>query len=101
MAYADQAALAIDPAFQLRLKVAMATAAVQVAGEDKAQMSDAVYAKRQALAGDVLRQPAKWVESFAWAVTSNAAITSSSGDSDIQFTVNSMWSDIAGVTGTD
>ncbi|GII89629.1 hypothetical protein Ssi03_76190 [Sphaerisporangium siamense] len=101
MAYIDQANLAADATFQLRLKVAMATAATQIAGEAKAQMSDAVYAKRQALAADVLRQPAKWVESFAWAVTSNAAITAASLDSDIQFTVNSMWSDIAGVTGTD
>lgn len=101
MTFIDQATLATDATFQLRLKVAMMTAAVQVAGEAKNAMSDAAYIKRQTLATDVLRQPAKWVESFAWAVASNNAVTGASQDSDIQFTVNSMWSDVAGVTGLD
>src|SRR3954466_3112459 len=101
MTYLDQASLASNADFQLKVKVAIATAATQVAGEAKASLSDAVYAKRQALAIDVLRESARWVERWAWAIVSNAAITSGSSDSDIQFTVNSMWNDLAGVTGLD
>lgn len=101
MTYLDQAALAANADFQLRLKVAMATAATQISGEAKASLTDAVYAKRQALAAGVLLEPARWVERFAWAVTSNVAINAQSSDSDIQFTVNSMWNDLAGVTGLD
>lgn len=99
--YLEQAALASGADFQFRIKVAIATAAIQVGGEAQAGLSAVVYAKRQALAVDVLRESAKWVERFAWAVVSNAAITAASADSDIQFTVNSMWNDLAGVTGLE
>lgn len=101
MTYLDQAALAANPDFQLRVKVAIATAATQVAGEAQGQLSAAVYAKRQTLAFDVLRDSPRWVERWAWAIVSNPAITGASTDSDIQFTVNSMWNDLAGVTGLD
>ncbi|GII88273.1 hypothetical protein Ssi03_62630 [Sphaerisporangium siamense] len=101
MAYLDQAALAADANFQLKIKVGIATAAVQIAGEDKASLSDAVYTKRQALATSVLLESPRWVERFAWAVASNAAVTSGSSDSDIQFTINAQWNDLAGVTGLD
>jgi hypothetical protein len=101
VAYIDQATLAADATFQLRLKVALATAAVQIGGEAQEQLSDSVYAKRQALASGVLLDSPRWVERFAWAVTSNAVITAESPDDAIQFTVNSMWNDLAGVTGLD
>ena len=55
MAYTDQAALADDPTFRSTVRVALATAAVQVMGEDKASYSDVQYGKRQALAYEVLR----------------------------------------------
>ncbi|MEU8270832.1 hypothetical protein AB0B89_27200 [Sphaerisporangium sp. NPDC049002] len=101
MSYLTQAALASNADFQLKVKVAIATAAIDVGGEAQGQMSAAVYGKRQALAADVLRESAKWVERFAWAITSNVAISEASSDSDLQFTVNSMWNDLAGVTGLD
>lgn len=101
MAYLDKAALASDANFQLKVKVAIATAAIDVGGETQGQMSATVYAKRQALAIDVLRESARWVERWAWAIVSNVAIDDASSDSDIQFTVNSMWNDLAGVTGLD
>lgn len=99
MAYSDQAALAADQPFRDRVRVALATAAVQVMGEDKASYDDIVYGKRQALAYDVLRAAADgmWLEAFVWAVIQNAAITSTSLDSDIQFQVNAVWDDLSGV----
>jgi hypothetical protein len=101
MTYADQAALAIDTAFRARVRMAVVTAAKDVMGETQPG-SDAEYGKRQALAAHVLTDGGSAdLERFAWAVTSNAAVTSSSLDSDIQFTVNSLWDDLAGVTGNE
>lgn len=101
MAYADQYDLAQDTIFRKRIHIAMATAAINVAGEPQAEMSDAAYSKRQALATQALRTPGAFVEVFALAVAQNPAITGASLDSDIQFTVNSVWNDMAGVTGLD
>jgi hypothetical protein len=103
VAYTDQAALAVDVTFRSRVRVALATAAVQVMGEDAAGYSDSEYGKRQALAYEVLRSAAggMWLETFVWATVQNAAITGASLDSDIQFQVNAAWGDIAGVRITD
>ena len=99
MAYTDQATLAADAAFRDRVRVAAATAAVQVMGEDQATYSDDHFGKRQALAYEVLRAAASgaWLEAFVWATVQNAAITGSSLDSDIQFQVNAVWDDLSGV----
>ena len=99
MGYTEQAALAADQTFRDRVRVALATAAVQVMGEAKETYSDVQYGKRQGLAFDVLRTAASGVllEAFIWAVVANAAITGASTDQDIQFTVNSTWDDLSGV----
>ena len=55
--------------------------------------------KRAWLAATVLRDPIAWIDKFTLAVASNAAIVTGSTDGDIQFTVNSIWDDMAGVTG--
>lgn len=99
MAYTDQAALAADQTFRDRVRVALATAAVQVMGEAKGEYSDTEYGKRQALAYQVLQAAAggMWLEAFVWATVQNAAITGASLDSDIQFQVNAVWDDLSGV----
>jgi hypothetical protein len=99
VAYTDQATLADDATFRSRVRVALATAAVQVMGEDKASYSDDQYGKRQALAYEVLRVAASGalLEAFVWATVQNAAITGASLDSDIQFQVNAAWDDLSGV----
>lgn len=103
MSYTDQAALAADAQFRDRARVALATAAVQVMGEAQASYTDTQYGKRQALAYQVLQAAAggMWLEAFVWATVSNAAITGVSADGDIQFQVNAVWDDIAGVRITD
>ena len=103
MAFADQAVLADDATFRSKVRVALATAAVQVMGEDQAAFSDAEFGKRQSLAFEVLRSAAggMWLEVFVWATVQNAAITSGSNDGAIQFQVNAVWDDIAGVRITD
>jgi hypothetical protein len=103
MAFTDQAALADDETFRTRVRVALATAAVQVMGEATDGHTDAQYGKRQELAFDVLRAAAEGplLEAFVWAVVANPAVTNASTDSDIQFTVNASWGDLAGVRITD
>lgn len=102
MAYTDQATLADDVTFRTRIRVAIMTAAVQIQGEAKTNLTDAQYGKRQALATAILTTGgSNHIDAFAWAVTTNAAITGASSDADIQFTVNSMWDDLSGVTKND
>lgn len=101
MAYADQYDLSQDPTFIKRMYVAMVTAAINVAGETKSPMGDVKYSKRQALATAVLRDPDAHLRMFSLAVVQNAAITGASNDGDIQFTANSVWDDLAGVTALD
>lgn len=103
MAYSDQAALAANQTFRDQVRVALATAAIQIMGEDQAAYSDTKFGKRQALAYDVIRVAfdGAWLEAFVWAVVQNGAITSTSLDSDIQFQVNAVWDDLSGVRITD
>lgn len=101
MTYLDQAELAADANFQLRVRVAVVTAAKDVMGEAKDSTTDAVFGKRQQFAYQVINNSAGYLERFVWGVVANVAITTLSSDSDIQFTVNSLWSDMSGVTSTD
>lgn len=101
MAFEDQAALAVDETFRLRVRVAVVTAAKDVMGEAKGSLTDTVFAKRQSFAYTVISNSAGYLDRFVWGVVSNAAITGASSDGDIQFTVNSLWDDLAGVTATD
>ena len=101
MAYIDQYTLSQDVTFQHRVLVAIATAAVQVQGEALGAFSVQHYQKRQALARRVISNLTAVVNQFAVLVCQNAAITTLSLDSDIQFTVNSLWDDIAGVDAGD
>jgi hypothetical protein len=102
VAYIDQATLAKDATFRDKIRVAMVTAAIAIGGEALGGSDTVTYGKRQALAGQVLLgSGGNLLDVFAWAIAQNAAITSSSTDSDIQFTCNSIWNDIAGVTIVD
>lgn len=103
MAYTDQATLAIDATFRDRVRVALATGAVQIMGEAQDARSDAEYGKRQDLAHQVLTSAASGVllDAFVWATVTNAAITGASNDGDIQFQINAVWDDVAGVRDND
>lgn len=99
MAYTDQAALAADQTFRDKVRVALATAAVQVMGEDKAAYSDTHFGKRQDLAYRVLQAAADGalLEAFVWATVANPEVTAASPDDTFQYQVNTVWDDLAGV----
>jgi len=70
----SQATLAADPGFRSRVYVALVAAAVAIAGEAKAAMTDTVYGKRQALAYAVLTSPQAFIERFSIMAASNPTI---------------------------
>ena len=95
--YTAAATLATDTTFRDRVRMAIMTAGIQVMGETK-NTSDTVFGKRQGLAYAILSSGGlSHLEPFCWAVAANVAIEANSNDSDIQFTVNSLWADMAGV----
>lgn len=106
MAYLDSANLAEDANFLQVVYVAMITAALDVVTEDP---NTASHTERVAFATSILRQPNSFINSFAFAVVCNPAVpatfnqqkgryTTTASDSDIQFTVNSDFNSLAGIS---
>jgi hypothetical protein len=93
--FTESAYLARYPTFVDRVMVAMVSAAQQI-GEEAQSVAVDHFRLRRALATNVLGDPDGWAPKFALAVVTNQVITLASSDSDIQFTVNSMWDSIAG-----
>lgn len=73
------AALAQETTFVQRVKAAMTTSALAVAGEAVNSMTTTVYGKRQNLAYAVLNAPDLYVSRFAWAVATNTTVSNSVG----------------------
>lgn len=96
MALADQAQLARFPAFQDRVLLAAVQAARDVAAEPVSD-DPARDNLRATLAANLLANPTAYAERFAWACAANPAVSFTSSDSDLQYTVNSVWDAIAGV----
>lgn len=102
--------------FRQRVRMAAVSAAVDVQGEALGGMSPAKYEKRQVLASKVITTAGEGTPDedlkrmFTFACANNTLTDTWAGneyeegaipDGDIQFTVNSVWDDCAGVTGND
>lgn len=92
--------IATSPDFKARIKVLLIGSCIDIIGEDPANKSSAYIEKRHSLAVQILNSPEFFIERFAFAVVSynSSIITTESSDSDIQWTINTVFSDIAGVT---
>lgn len=99
MTFLEQIQLAEDGEFQARVRQAAITAAAQIMADqpDNTPQAIAKHALRTKLALDVLRSPSAWARPIAAAVVTNVAISVESTDSDLQWTVNSLWDALAGV----
>lgn len=104
--YTEMYDLAIDPIFQSKVRVAATTAAINILAEERGHGFDTYYDKRHGLANTVLGTAPPTgaamaggdvISRFSMAVASNVAINADSSDSDIQFTINSMWDSLAGI----
>lgn len=110
MAYIDSSILVNTNNFTERVKVAVVTSAILIAGEPIGAMTQAQTNKRQLLAANILSGGVNWNIWF-YTIASNPTIAAGgvsgdppvagASDGDIQFTVNSVWDDMAGVTTTD
>lgn len=96
MALAEQVDLALLPTFRRRALMAGVEAAVAISNEGSSGDSR-VDGLRKALATNLLSAPLDYEERLAWAVAQNPAVTFTSSDGDIQFTVASVWNALAGV----
>jgi hypothetical protein len=92
----DISGIATWPTFQQRVQAAMVTAAVDVGHE--AEPTDNYTSWRRSLVQKVFEDPQHWRMQFSWAVAANPSITYESTDSDIQWTVNSVWDALAGAS---
>lgn len=107
MAFETQVALTTNQLLRKRIRLASIIAALQVQGEAQGGTPEGAFVKRQVLATKVIQTAGLGTPTedlammFVWLVVANEAISDASSDSDIQFTVNSVWSDAAGVTGTE
>jgi hypothetical protein len=100
MAFTDQAALAKNEEFILRVRVALCKACIAVASEaygGQGQPSAAQHNLRTAYATQTLRDPDPAAIRYAWGVVTNAVVTAASPDDALEFTVNSMFDAYAGV----
>lgn len=89
-------------AYEKQVMIAMAKVATQVQGEAQGSLTLQQWQKRATLAVNVVTDLETWLSRFKLAVVaSNASITSSSTDADVEFQVNAIWDDMAGVTGQD
>lgn len=86
--------LATYPPFVRKVTAAMIKAAVNVGAE----VFDGTQYKiqRRALSKQALEDSPLWGSRFAYATVSNVQINIDSTDSDIEFTVNSVWDAVAG-----
>ena len=98
MSFAEQFNLAMTPAFIARVQAAMVKSAIAVSSEDP---ETPAHATRVQWATQVLRDPTHYAARVAFGVTANPIITAESSDSDIEFTVNSVWNAYAGVIVTE
>ena len=99
MDFRGQIALAEDGEFQARVRQAVVTAAVEIMADapENTPQAIALHAKRAALANRLLLDPTALQRAWAYMVASNVSISAESTDSDLQWTVNSMWNAMAGV----
>lgn len=100
MTLTEQYALASDDAFIGRVMICVAKAAIAISGEacgGTDQPSNFAHAKRAIWALETLAAPRTMAEKMAVGVAANGTITGASSDSDIEWTVNSIIDDYAGV----
>jgi hypothetical protein len=96
MAFLESYELSVNPEFRKRIQIAIAKIALDVVGE--ASSGIVVKDKRRKDLGiGILNNPSAYVERFSIAVVTNPVINSNSSDGDIEFTVSSVFDDIAGV----
>lgn len=102
MAFSDDLDLANNGKFRVKIRIAITKTANSVAGETPASPANtALDDKRHALSQNVYSDVEIWTDRFALACAAQGTLTTASTDADVEFTVASLWNDLAGVTGAE
>lgn len=101
MAFEDRAALAGDPQFRDRVIVAALQTAVGILATEPPVGQEEYVERRQALATAVFNTPREMTDRFAWAVISNPGIGPAATDSDIEYTITTVWDPLSGIPAQD
>lgn len=86
--------LAVHPTFVRRVTGAAVKAAIAIGAEEYDGTQYRIM--RRALATNVLRDASAWGKVIAWPVAGNGSLDDDSSDSDIEWTVSSVWDAVAG-----
>ena len=94
--------LAEDQDFRNKVDSLIRKSAIAISGEEPNGITQAAINKRQILCQKIFFDYDRSIEKmFSKAVASLGTLSPSSSDNDIEFTINSIFSDMAGVTNLD
>ena len=100
MAYATQAALAIDSTLLSKLKIALQIYALSVIGEavgGVGEPTEEEHGLRLTLARAIIANPMGEAERLAWAIVADATLSSGSSDADISTQIGAVYNKLAGI----
>jgi hypothetical protein len=101
MGLIDITDIAENQDFQKKVKGAMIKTAVLIVGELVIEGKETLGSKRHNLGVEILNSPNSKITPFSYAVAANPAINVNSVDGDIEFTVVTVYNDIAGVQNSE
>jgi hypothetical protein len=93
LTYSDRANIAVKSEFIARVKIAMVSAAIDIASEDPATAN---HADRVALSLKVLHNPLGYAELLAVGIAQRTSDPENDSDATIQTTVASIWDAYSG-----
>jgi hypothetical protein len=91
--------LANNPAFVRKVTAASVKAAVSIGNE--VYDGSAYRILRRSLATKVLNDSEAWGRVFTWAIATNSQMTAETSDTDIEWTIGTVWDAVAGAFQTD
>lgn len=99
MTFLDQVARAENGEFQMQVRQAAVTRAIEIMAlvPDNRPEDIEIQRKRAALAREVLLDSNRLARAFAPAVASNPGLGEVFTDSDLQYTLNTYWDAFAGI----
>lgn len=100
MTFLEQVARAEDGEFQMQIRQAAVTRAIEIMGLAPVNTPEdiEIHRKRAALAREVLLDANRLARAFAPAVASNPGLGETFTDGDLQYTLNTYWDALAGIT---
>lgn len=99
MTFLEQVARAENGEFQMQVRQAAVTRAIEIMAlvPDNTPEAIAIQQKRAALAREVLLDSNRLARAFAPAVASNTGLLETFTDADLQYTLNTYWDALAGI----